>query len=149
MSRVGEKAPHFILRSQDGENVDMSLYIGKQPLVIYFYPKNFTPGCVAEACSFRDSFQDFEDAGATVFGISSDSVASHQRFAKRYNLPFSTLADVGGKIRKLYGVKGDLLGLLPGRETFVIDRDGIIQMRFNSMQASKHIDKALKFVKSL
>lgn len=149
MIKVGEKAPHFILSNKDGQPLDMATYIGKKPLVIYFYPKNFTPGCVAEACSFRDSFQDFEDAGAIVFGISSDSVASHERFAKRYKLPFSTLSDSGGKIRKLYGVKGDLLGLLPGRETFVIDREGIIKMRFNSMQASKHIEKALKLIKSL
>lgn len=149
MIKVGEKAPHFILSNKDGQPLDMATYIGKKPLVIYFYPKNFTPGCVAEACSFRDSFQDFEDAGAIVFGISSDSVASHERFAKRYKLPFSTLSDSGGKIRKLYGVKGDLLGLLPGRETFVIDKEGIIKMRFNSMQASKHIEKALKLIKSL
>lgn len=149
MMKIGEKAPHFILMNQDGEPVNMEQYLGKQPLVIYFYPKNFTPGCVAEACDFRDSFQDFKDAGAVVFGISSDNVASHSRFSQRYKLPFSTLSDKGGKIRNRYGVKGDLLGLLPGRETFVIDSEGIVRMRFNSMQATKHIEKALNFIKRL
>ncbi len=146
---IGEKAPPFVLKNQNGDPVEMAKYLGKQPLVIYFYPKNFTPGCVAEACSFRDSFEDFKDAGAVVFGISNDSVSSHARFAKKYRLPFTVLSDKGGKIRKLYGVKSDLLGLLPGRETFVIDKDGLIQMRFNSMQATKHIAKALKLIKSL
>lgn len=149
MLGLGEKAPSFVLKNQNGEAVEMSDYLGKQPLVIYFYPKNFTPGCVAEACSFRDSFEDFKDAGAVVFGISNDSVASHARFAKKYKLPFPVLSDKGGKIRKLYGVKNDLLGLLPGRETFVIDKNGLIQMEFNSMQATKHIAKALKLIKSL
>jgi len=149
MLRVGDKAPHFTLHNQDGNPLDMAQYIGKQALVIYFYPKNFTPGCTAEACSFRDSFEDFTDAGAQVFGISNDSVASHARFAKKYRLPFSVLSDPRGKIRKLYGVKSDLMGLLPGRETFVIDAQGVLQMRFNSMQASRHLDKALKRIKSL
>ena len=149
MLKVGDKAPHFTLYNQDGNPVDISQYLGTQPLVIYFYPKNFTPGCTAEACSFRDSFEDFKDAGAIVFGISNDSVASHARFAKKYRLPFSVLSDPRGKIRKLYGVKNDLLGLLPGRETFVIDAQGVLQMRFNSMQASRHIHKALKRIKSL
>ena len=132
MLRVGDKAPHFILNNQDGNPVDIDTYLGKQALVIYFYPKNFTPGCTAEACSFRDSFEDFTDDGAMVFGISNDTVASHSRFAKKYRLPFSVLSDTGGKIRKLYEIKSDLMGLLPGRETFVIDAQGVLQMRFNS-----------------
>lgn len=149
MLKVGDKAPSFTLQNHEGVSVNIADFLNKQPLVIYFYPKNFTPGCVAEACGFRDSFEDFKEAGATVFGISNDSVKSHARFAKKYRLPFTTLSDQGGKIRKLYGVKSDLLGLLPGRETFVIDKEGIIQMRFNSIQATKHIDKALKLIKNL
>ena len=149
MLRAGDKAPRFTLDNQNGEAVSIEDYLGKQALVIYFYPKNFTPGCVAEACSFRDSFQDFKDAGALVFGVSSDNVQSHAKFCKRYKLQFSTLSDPQGKTRKLYEVKSDLLGLLPGRETFVIDKAGIIRMRFNSMQASKHIDKALTMIKSI
>ncbi len=149
MLRVGDKAPHFKLYNQDGNLIDIAQYIGKQPLVIYFYPKNFTPGCTAEACSFRDSFEDFKDAGALVFGVSNDSVNSHARFSNKYRLPFSLLADSEGKIRKLYQVKSDLMGLLPGRETFVIDTSGILQMRFNSMLASKHLEKALQHIKTL
>lgn len=148
MLKIGDKAPDFVLENQNGLLIEMSDYLGKRPLVIYFYPKNFTPGCVAEACGFRDSFDVFQDLKVDVFGISNDSVVSHDRFAKRYNLPFTLLSDPKGKIRKLYEVKGDLLGLLPGRETFVIDQQGMIQMRFNSMQASKHIDKAVKLIKS-
>ena len=110
---------------------------------------NFTPGCTAQACSFRDQYQDFVDAGAKVFGISSDNVNSHQRFRKKHNLPFDTLSDTNNSVRRKYGVNSNLLGLLPGRETFVIDAAGIIKMRFNSIAAGKHIPKALEVVKGL
>lgn len=149
MLRIGDKAPHFILQNQSDKAISLSNYLGNKYLVIYFYPKNFTPGCVKEACSFRDDFQDFEDAGAVVLGISSDSVASHAKFAKHYKLPFSILSDTKGEVRKLYEVKSEFLGLLPGRETFVINKQGVILMRFNSMQASIHTGKALKLINSL
>lgn len=147
--QIGDSAPSFKLKNQEDILVDMSDLLGSKALVIYFYPKNFTPGCTAQACSFRDQYQDFKDAGAHVFGISTDDVASHKRFQKKYQLPFDTLADTGGKVRRKYSVKSELLGLLPGRETFVIDKNGIIQMRFNSMLAGRHIPKALKIVKGL
>ena len=147
--KIGDKAPVFKISNQNGELIDTGEFIGIIPLVIYFYPKNFTPGCTAQACSFRDQYQDFVDAGAKVFGISSDSVKSHQRFRKKYNLPFDTLSDKNNNVRRKYGVKSNLLGLLPGRETFVIDAKGTIQMRFNSMAAGKHIPKALEIVKGL
>ena len=147
--KIGDKAPVFKISNQNGELIDAGEFIGVIPLVIYFYPKNFTPGCTAQACSFRDQYQDFVDAGAKVFGISSDSVKSHQRFRKKYNLPFDTLSDKNNNVRRKYGVKSNLLGLLPGRETFVIDAKGTIQMRFNSMAAGKHIPKALEIVKGL
>jgi len=146
---IGSKAPVFILQDQDGNEVDMNTILGHKPAVIYFYPKNFTPACTKEACTFRDHFEDFTDLGAAVFGISTDSVNSHARFAKKYKLPFTMLADAGGKVRKLYGVKGDLFGLIPGRETFVIDAKGIVQMRFNSQNATPHIQKALEMLKDL
>lgn len=146
---VGDKAPEFQLFNQNGKLVDISKFIGVKPLIIYFYPKNFTPGCTAQACSFRDEFADFSNSGAAVFGISTDSVNSHNRFSKKHNLPFDTLADQKGKIRKLYGVKADLFGLLPGRETFIIDSEGILKMRFHSMAAGKHIPKALEVLKSM
>ena len=146
---VGHKAPTFQLYNQDGVLVDMSVYLGVKPLVIYFYPKNFTPGCTAQACSFRDQYADFTDAGATVFGISTDTVSSHKRFGNKHNLPFATLADEKSRVRKLYGVKTDLMGLLPGRETFIIDAQGIIRLRFHSMAATKHIPKALQVLKEI
>ena len=147
--KIGDTAPGFTLNNQDNEAILVDELIGKVPMVIYFYPKNFTPGCTAQACSFRDQYQDFTDAGAKVFGISADSVESHKRFRAKHNLPFDTLSDANNKVRKKYGVKNELLGLLPGRETFVIDANGIIKMRFNSMMAAKHIPKALSVIKGL
>ncbi|TVZ51635.1 peroxiredoxin [Dokdonia sp. Hel_I_53] len=146
--KIGDKAPAFKLKNQNGEVIYAGEYLGNTPLIIYFYPKNFTPGCTAQACSFRDQYQDFLEAGAKVFGISSDSVESHKRFREKHHLPFDTLADKSNSVRRRYGVKGNLLGLIPGRETFVIDKDGVIQMKFNSMAASQHIPKALEVVKS-
>jgi peroxiredoxin Q/BCP len=147
--KIGDKALGFTLNNQDNEAVLVDELIGKVPMVIYFYPKNFTPGCTAQACSFRDQYQDFTDAGAKVFGISADTVESHKRFRAKHNLPFDTLSDASNKVRKKYGVKNELLGLLPGRETFVVDASGIIKMRFNSMMAAKHIPKALAVIKGL
>ena len=146
---IGDKAPTFQLKNQDDILFDLNDYAGKVPMVIYFYPKNFTPGCVAEACSFRDQFEDFTDLGATVIGISGDSVNSHARFVEKYKLPFTMLADVKNKVRKMYDVKGNFMGLIPGRETFVIDAAGIVQMRFDSVLATKHIPKALKMLQKV
>ncbi|MEO1451123.1 MAG: peroxiredoxin, partial [Bacteroidota bacterium] len=113
-------------------------------------PKDETPGCVKEACSFRDSYEAFQEAGAEVIGVSADSVASHKRFEAKRRLPFQLLSDTGKKITKLYGVEGAMFGLLAGRETFVIDREGIIRHRFASqLQIDAHIDDALKVLQSL
>ncbi len=147
--QIGDKAPAFKLKNQNGVLIHVGEYLGNTPLVIYFYPKNFTPGCTAQACSFRDQYQDFVDAGAKVFGISSDSVESHKRFREKHNLPFDTLADKNNSVRRTYGVKGNLLGIIPGRETFVVDRQGVLQMKFNSMAANKHIPKALEVLRAL
>lgn len=123
--------------------------LGKKPLVIYFYPKDNTPGCTAEACSFRDQYEDFKDLGAEVIGISSDSVSSHQQFSEQYKLPFILLSDNDKKIKTLFGVPSGLFGLLPGRVTYVTDKNGVIQMIFDSMLATKHIPKALQAIKKL
>ncbi|NBC57000.1 MAG: redoxin domain-containing protein [Bacteroidetes bacterium] len=147
--KVNDKLKPFTAKDQNGEEFDISKHLGKTPLVIYFYPKNFTPGCTKEACSFRDSYQDFQDLGAEVIGVSGDSESSHQRFAKKHNLPFTLLSDKDGKLRKQFGVKKSLLGLLPGRETFIFDDDGVLIHRFNSMDAKPHIRKALKVVKKI
>lgn len=143
---VGDIIPDFTLKDQKGNEFHLSSVKGKKNLVIYFYPKNFTPGCVKEACSFRDSFEEFKDAGAEVIGISSDSEASHAKFATRYSLPFTLLSDENGLVRKKFGVKNHFFGLLPGRETYVADKEGRVVSVFNSMDASKHIRHALEMI---
>lgn len=111
--------------------------------MVYFYPKDETAGCTAEACRFRDDFGKFSDAGAVVIGISDDSTESHERFASRHRLPFQLLSDTGGAVRKLYGVK-KTLGVIPGRVTFVIDREGVVRHVFSSqMDAERHVAEAL------
>jgi peroxiredoxin Q/BCP len=147
--RVGGHAPDFTLLNQDGIPVHFADLLGKGPIVLYFYPKDYTSGCTAEACSFRDSYQVFRDAGATVIGVSDDSVASHMGFAERNRLPFTLLSDPGGKVRTLFGVSR-LLGIIPGRVTFVIDRDGMVRLVFsNYIAMSSHVKQALKIVESL
>lgn len=147
--QVGGLAPDFTLPSIAGKSVSLSDFIGQKDIVLYFYPKDNTPGCVAEACAFRDSYEVFKEAGAEVIGISSDSEASHQRFAAGYRLPFILLSDAGGRIRKLYGVPSTL-GLLPGRVTYIIDKQGIVRHIFSAAFApQKHVDEALKVLQTL
>jgi len=148
-ANVGDKAPDFRLRNQDGAEVSLADFRGKKAVVLYFYPKDETPGCTKEACSFRDSYQDFAAAGAEVLGISADSVSAHQDFAKHHRLPFTLLADKGNTVRKAYGVP-TTMWILPGRVTYVIDKKGIIRHMFNSqLQAAKHVDEALQIVRKL
>jgi peroxiredoxin Q/BCP len=117
---------------------------------VYFYPKDNTPGCTKEACSFRDRYEDFKDLGCEVFGISSDDAKSHQTFSTQYNLPFSLLSDSDQKVRKAFEVPTNLFGLLPGRVTYIIDLKGKIQGIYNSQtQPVKHITQALDKVKSM
>jgi thioredoxin-dependent peroxiredoxin len=147
--QVGDKAPDFTLPTQSGEQVSLHDRIGQRVVVLYFFPKDGTPGCTAEACAFRDSHEVFTDAGAEVIGVSSDSVDSHASFAGKHELPFTLLSDQGGQVRKKYGVPS-VLGLLPGRVTYVIDREGTVRQVFNSMtRISHHIDDALTMVKQL
>ena len=145
--KIGDKIPSFTSIDSKGDPFEIKDYIGK-PLVIYFYPKDDTPGCTIQACTFRDNYEDFKSLGAEVIGISSDSLNSHQKFASRYKLPFKLLSDSDKKIRTLFGVPNDLLGLIPGRVTYVADKDGIIQFIFNSMSGKIHIEKALLFIKN-
>jgi peroxiredoxin Q/BCP len=148
--KTGDKIPSFVLPDQNGERVDIEKLIGKSNMVIYFYPKDDTPGCTAEACSFRDQFADFDDTGAKVIGISSDSVKKHKQFAEKHNLPFTLLSDVNKKVRKAFGVPADMLGLLPGRVTYIVDKTGTVRHVFNSQfNATKHVDEALKILKQL
>lgn len=147
--KTGDKIPNFTAKDTDGNDFDSQNIIGQKPLVLYFYPKDNTPGCTAEACSFRDQYEDFKDLGAEVIGISSDSVASHQKFSKQYKLPFILLSDSDQKIRNLFGVPSAMFGLLPGRVTYVVDKNGVVAMIFDSMMGAKHIPKALEAVKKL
>jgi len=118
-------------------------------VVLYFYPKDNTSGCTAEACAFRDSHEVFTEAGAEVIGISSDSAERHAAFAGKHNLPFTLLSDQGGRVRKQYGVPA-VLGLLPGRVTYVIDRQGTVRHVFNSMtNINQHVGDALEVVRQL
>lgn len=149
MIAVGQKAPDLTLPNQKGEAVTLSALWKSGPVVVYFYPKDETPGCTAQACGFRDAYSTFKDAGAEVVGISSDDADSHQRFADHHRLPFVLLADTRGEARKAFGVK-KTLGLLPGRTTFVVDRNGVVQHVFDSqLRPTAHVGEALDVVKRL
>ncbi|PIA27570.1 hypothetical protein AQUCO_07600025v1 [Aquilegia coerulea] len=145
----GDVPPAFNLKDQDGKSFSLSKYKGK-PVVLYFYPADETPGCTKQACAFRDSYEKFKKAGAEVVGISGDDPSSHKAFAKKYKLPFTLLSDENNKIRKEWGVPSDLFGTLPGRQTYVIDKKGVVQLIYNNQfQPEKHIDETLKLLQSL
>ena len=147
--KVGDKAPDFTLPSQMGDNVTLSEFFGKKAIVLYFYPKDESPGCTREACRFRDSYDVFTDLGAEVLGVSSQSVESHKSFATHHGLPFLLLSDADGKVRQLYGVSATM-GVIPGRVTFIIDKKGVVRHVFSSQfQPEKHIEEALKILKEL
>ena len=144
--KVGEPLPDITLVGENGP-VQLRDRVGKT-LVVYFYPKDETFGCTKEACSFRDSYEDFIAAGADVIGISRDSARSHASFQEHHRLPFTLLSDPGGQLAKSWGVKG-ALGL-PGRVTFVFDKAGVLRHRFEStIRFGKHVDEALDVVKRL
>ncbi|MBS2030549.1 MAG: peroxiredoxin [Deltaproteobacteria bacterium] len=146
----GARAPEFALPNQDGQSVTLASLLGKGPVVVYFYPKDETPGCTAEACAFRDNYDVFQQAGASVVGISDDTVESHRGFATHHGLPFVLLADTEGKVRNAFGVPRAFLGLAPGRMTFVLDKDGTVRHSFNSsINMKKHVTEAIEVVKKL
>lgn len=147
--KVGDRAPAFTLPNQSGTPVNLEDLLGKKPLVLYFYPKDDTPGCTAESCAFRDSYEVFQEAGAEVIGISGDSSASHEKFAAKHNLPFTLLADTGNKVRSLYGVPATLF-ILPGRVTYIIDQKGIVQRIFDSqLDFNGHVNESIKVIQNL
>lgn len=147
--RVGDEAPVFQGLTQEGKPFSLAEQRGKSAVVLYFYPKDNTAVCTAEACAFRDAYEDFVAAGAVVVGVSSDTQESHQEFAARQRLPFVLIADPGGALRNLYGVP-KTLWFLPGRVTYVIDKQGIVRHIFNAALASqKHVDEALRIVRQL
>lgn len=147
---IGDNCPTFTLNNQAGEHISITDFIGKKTLVIYFYPKDDTPGCTKEACSFRDAYEDFKSLGCEVIGISSDSIATHKKFAEKHRLTFQLLADTTKSVRNAFGVPGNLFGLIPGRVTYIVDLKGKIAGIFNSqLDPVGHIKKALEVVQQL
>ena len=147
--KVGDKAPDFTLPSQMDDNVTFSEFFGKKNVVLFFYPKDETPGCTREACTFRDSYEELTKLGAEVLGVSGQTVASHKSFATHYGLPFILLSDVGNKVRELYGVPSTM-GLIPGRVTYIIDKQGVVRHIFSSQtQAERHVEEAKKTLQDI
>ena len=148
--KIGDKCPDFSLLDQNGEMVAIKDSIGEKNIVIYFYPKDNTWGCTKQACSFRDSFQDFVDLGCEVIGISTDSVDSHKMFSTKYNLNFKILSDIDDEVRAKFGVPKSLFGLIKGRVTYIVDKQGFIVWEFNSqLNSESHISKAIEVLKEL
>jgi peroxiredoxin Q/BCP len=147
---LGSSVPTFELNDQNGKLFSLASVLGKKNLVIYFYPKDDSPGCTKEACSFRDQFEVFANADAIIIGISAQSVESHFEFAKKHRLNYILLSDTGNKVRKLFGVPSSFFGLIPGRVTYVINKEGKVAYLFDSqIQAEKHVDEALRILKGL
>ena len=146
---VGDQAPEFSLPTQSGQVLNLRDLLGSREVVLYFYPKDNTPGCTAEAGAFRDRYEAFREMGAEVIGVSSDSVDSHHDFAVKCNLPFTILSDRGGRVRKLYGVPSSL-GLIPGRVTYIIDTKGVVRHVFSSQtNPTKHVEEAMRVLKEI
>ena len=150
MLKIGDQIPEIALKDESDEWVSLHDFKGKHPLVVYFYPKDDTPGCTKEACEFRNEFDQFDQYDAKIFGISGDSVKSHQRFVAKHALNFSLLSDRDRQAEKAFGVPRSLFGLLPGRVTFVIDREGVIQHVFSAqIDARRHTRESLEVIKKL
>lgn len=146
--QVGDKMPDFTLPAQSGAPVSLSAFLGKQYVVLYFYPKDSNSICTAQACAFRDSYEDFKRLGAEVIGISSDSMESHRQFSEQHQLPFILLSDAGGIIRKQLGVPTSFG--LPGRVTYIIDRQGFVRhMFFSQYTSEKHAAESLRVLQSI
>jgi thioredoxin-dependent peroxiredoxin len=146
--KEGDRSPVFKLKDQNGKDVDIADHIGKNVLVIYFYPRDFTGGCTMEARAFRDMHESFQKEGALIFGISDDSVESHLNFAKENELPFTLLSDPDNKVRDMFGAYG--LAHVKGRVTYVVDKQGIIRMVFSSnVQPKQHPEEAIEAIRAL
>ena len=149
---VGERAPDFTLEADDGREVTLSSYRGKK-VILYFYPKDGTPGCTTEAKEFRDNVKAFEKANALILGVSKDSVESHQRFKQKHALPFTLLSDPKGKVLDLYGVwkKKSLYGrsfMGTERTTFLINEEGVVEKVYRKVKAKGHAQTCLLDLKS-
>ncbi len=149
----GRKAPAFLMPASNGEKVSLKDFLGKN-VVLYFYPKDNTPGCTTEACDFRDSYKDFEKMDTVILGVSPDGIAAHEKFIGKYDLPFILLADEDHKVSEKYGVWQEknlygrkFMGIV--RSTFVIDRKGKVAKIFPKVKVKNHRDEVLEVVKGL
>ena len=148
MATIGDKCPVFSLYTQENQLISVEDYIGKKNIIIYFYPKDNTPGCTKEACAFRDAMQNLNNLDCEVFGISADSIKSHKSFAQRYQLTFQLLSDSNNQVRKQFKVPANLFGLIPGRVTYILNKSGIISYLINSQtNPEKHIQETLDFIR--
>ncbi len=145
----GSKAPAFEARDQHGELVRLSDYQGKSAVVLYFYPKDDTPGCTAQACSLRDGFAGIQAAGAVILGVSADTALSHRAFAEKYHLPFSILADPDKRIIHAYGIKTIPILGYASRVTVLIDRQGIVRKVITDARTKDHDQQVLAFLKGM
>lgn len=144
--REGDPAPDATFTTADGGLLRLADFRGRQAVVVFFYPADDTPVCTKEACSFRDAYTKFQEAGAEVIGVSGDSAASHKKFAARHGLPFPLATDADGSLRKAFGVPR-FLGLFPGRTTYVIDKQGIVRKVFTAAFLSEaHVREAMQAV---
>ena len=147
---IGDTCPSFSLQNQDGQTINIQDYFGNKNVVIYFYPKDNTAGCTKEACSFRDAMQDLNNLDCEVVGISADSVASHKAFANQFRLTFNLLSDVGNSVRKSFKVPANLFGLIPGRVTYIVNKEGkVIHIINSQMNPDKHIKETIEIISSL
>lgn len=146
---VGSQLPEFTLKDDKGEDYSPSQWIGEKYLVIYFYPKDDTPGCTKESCSFRDNKAEFDELDAVIIGISADGEKSHKKFKEKYNLTYTLLSDTDKVARKLFGVPTTLLGLIPGRVTYIFAKDGkCIEVINSQTNPEKHINESLETIKN-
>lgn len=154
MLSIGDLAPDFTLQATGGKTISLSDFRGKSAVVLYWYPKDMTPGCTTEACSFRDLEQEFKDAEAVILGVSIDSIKSHENFVSKHSLPFTLLSDEDKTVSTVYGVFKEksmygktFLGIV--RTTFVIDKAGVIRKLWPKVKVEGHVDDVLEFVKQL
>jgi peroxiredoxin Q/BCP len=144
--KIGDEAPDFELTTAEGGTVRLSSFRGEKNVVVYFYQKDFSPGCTKEACSFRDNYERFRELNTEVLGVSTDDAASHSEFAEEYELPFPLLIDEEQRVSDMYGARR-LFGLLPKRVTFVIDKSGVVRNVYSSeTRPRSHIEEALETV---
>jgi len=146
--KVGDKAPDFTLMDEQGRPVSLKDFLGKKPVILYFYPKDFSPGCTTEACRFRDDYKAYEEKGAAVIGVSLDTVESHTKFSEKYNLPFPILSDNKKEVAKAYGVLG-IGGIWTKRVTFIIDKEGNIAAIFPKVDVKRHSEEVLQALEKL